>query len=147
VPLAEGLRARYAGIVLDVAWALFETQMLRDPTLDPNEVWTRLTSAYLHIRPHPELSWWAMRGQLIDAPGYMMNYAVGAILIAAIRARTAEQHAPFVTGDTAWYGWIAPRLFRYGLERPSRDVIEAYLGGPVTPAAILKDMRRMRQSD
>jgi hypothetical protein len=57
VPLVEGLRAKYAGIVLDVAWALFETQMLRDPTQDPNDVWTRLTSAYLHIRPHPELSW------------------------------------------------------------------------------------------
>ena len=70
--------------------------MLRDPTLDPNEVWTRLTRDYLRIRPHPEISWWAMRGQLIDAPGYMMNYAAGAILIAAIRARTVEQHGPFV---------------------------------------------------
>jgi hypothetical protein len=147
VPLVEGLRAKYAGIVLDVAWALFETQMLRDPTQDPNDVWTRLTSAYLHIRPHPELSWWAMRGQLIDAPGYMMNYAVGAILIAAIRARTAEQHGSFVAGNTTWYGWVAPRLFRFGLERPSREVIEAYLGGPVTPAPILQDMRRMRHND
>ena len=144
VPLAEGLRARYAGIVLDVAWALLETQMLRDPTLDPNAVWTRLTRDYLHIRPHPELSWWAMRGQLIDAPGYMMNYAAGAILIAAIRARTVEQHGSFVTGDPSWYAWVAPRLFRFGLERPSRDVIEAYLGGPVTPTAILRDMRRMQ---
>jgi hypothetical protein len=144
VPLADGLRARYAGIVLDVAWALFETQMLRDPTLDPNTVWTRLTRDYLHIRPHPELSWWAMRGQLIDAPGYMMNYAAGAILIAAIRARTVEQHGSFVTGNPSWYAWVAPRLFRFGLERPSRDVIEGYLGGPVTPTAILQDMRRMQ---
>jgi hypothetical protein len=143
VPLARGLRARYAGIVLDVAWALFEARMLRDPTLDPNEVWTGLTRDYLHIRPHPELSWWAMRGQLIDAPGYMMNYAAGAMLIAAIRARTVEQHGPFVTGDSTWYGWVAPRLFEFGLERPSREVIEAFLGGPVTPAAILRDMRRM----
>jgi hypothetical protein len=143
VPLARGLRARYAGIVLDVAWALFEARMLRDPTLDPNEVWTGLTRDYLHIRPHPEVSWWAMRGQLIDAPGYMMNYAAGAMLIAAIRARTVEQHGPFVTGDSTWYGWVAPRLFQFGLERPSREVIEAFLGGPVTPAAILRDMQRM----
>ncbi len=143
VPLAEGLRARYSGIVLDVAWALFEARLLRDPTLDPNEVWTGITSAYLHVRPHPELSWWAMRGQLIDAPGYMMNYAAGAILIAAIRERTVAEHGPFVAGDSTWYRWVAPRLFQFGLERPARDVVEQFLGGPVTPAAILRDMRRM----
>jgi hypothetical protein len=144
VPLADGLRARYGGIVLDVAWALLELSMLREPGADPNEVWTALTRDYLHIEPHPELSWWAMRGQLVDEPGYMMNYAAGAILIAAIRARTAELHGPFVAGDSTWYAWIAPRLFRFGLERPTREVIEEFLGGPVTPAALLADMRRMR---
>jgi hypothetical protein len=142
VPLREGLRARYAGIVMDVAWALFELRMQRDPTLDPNQVWTSLTRDYLRIRPHPELSWWAMRGQLVDAPGYMMNYAAGAMLIAAIRARTRELHGPFTAGDSSWYGWVAPRLFRFGLERPSRRVIEDFLGGPVTPKAILQDMGR-----
>ena len=90
VPLADGLRSRYGGVVLDVAWSLFELEMLRNPAADPNQVWTRLTSDYLRIRPHPELSWWAMRGQLVDAPGYMMNYAVGAILIAALRAKTID---------------------------------------------------------
>ena len=98
VPLADGLRGRYGGIVLDVAWSLFELEMLRNPAADPNQVWTRLTSDYLRIRPHPELSWWAMRGQLVDAPGYMMNYAVGAILIAALRAKTVDAHGPFVSG-------------------------------------------------
>ena len=144
VPLVEGLRARYGGIVLDVAWSLLELHMLRDPAADPNEVWARLTRDYLRIRPHPELSWWAMRGQLVDAPGYMMNYAVGAILIAAVRARTVEVHGPFVPGDSTWYAWVAPRLFRFGLERPTSDVIEEFLGGPVTPAALLADMRRMK---
>jgi hypothetical protein len=144
VPLADGLRARYAGIVMDVAWALLEAQMLRDPSLDPNQVWTGLTRDYLRIRPHPELSWWAMRGQLIDEPGYMMNYAAGAILIAAIRARTVERHGPFDTGDSTWYAWVAPRLFRFGLERPTREVVEEFLDGPVTPEAILRDMRRMK---
>ena len=142
VPLREGLRARYAGIVMDVTWALFELRMRRDPTLDPNQVWISLTRDYLRIRPHPELSWWAMRGQLVDAPGYMMNYAAGAMLIAAIRARTRELHRPFTAGDSTWYGWVASRLFRFGLERPSRQVIEEFLGGPVTPTAILQDMGR-----
>jgi hypothetical protein len=143
VPLADGLRARYAGIVMDVSWALFELRMQRDPAADPNAVWTGITHQYLRIRPHPELSWWAMRGQLVDAPGYMMNYAAGAILIAAIRARTEALHGPFRTGDPSWYRWIAPRLFRFGLERPSRKVVEEFLGGPVSPAAILSDMRRI----
>jgi len=84
-----------------------------------------------------------MRGQLIDAPGYMMNYAVGAILSAAIRARTREIHGSTSVGDSTWYGWIAPRLLRYGLERPSREVIEEFLGGRVSPKALLADMRRM----
>ena len=145
VPLADGLRARYGGIVLDVAWSLFELRMLRDPSADPNEVWTRLTSEYLRIRPHPEVSWWAMRGQLVDAPGYMMNYAVGAMLIAALRARTLERHGPWIQGDTSWYPWVSRTLFRYGLERPTREVVEEFLGGPVTPAALLKDMGRMKR--
>jgi hypothetical protein len=144
VPLVDGLRGRYGGIVLDVAWALFEIRMQRDITADPNQVWTALTRDYLRIRPHPELSWWAMRGQLVDAPGYMMNYAAGAMIIAAIRARTRELHGGFSTGDPTWYGWIAPRLYRFGLERPTREVIQDFLGSTVTPAAILQDMRRMQ---
>ena len=143
VPLADGLRGRYGGIVLDVAWAVFELRMMAHPKADPNAVWSELTRDYLRIRPHPELSWWAMRGQLIDAPGYMMNYAVGAILSAAIRARTRELHGATSAGDSTWYGWIAPRLFRYGLERPTREVIEEFLGGPVSPRALLEDMKRM----
>jgi hypothetical protein len=143
VSVADGLRSRYGGIVLDVAWSLFELQMQRDTAADPNQVWTGLTRDYLRIRPHPELSWWAMRGQLIDAPGYMMNYAAGAILIAAIRARTRELHGSLVRGDSTWYPWMAPRLYRFGLERPTREIIEEFLGGPVSPTAILQDMRRM----
>ena len=144
VPLADGLRGRYGGIVLDMTWALFETRMLRDPSADPNQIWTDLTSEYLRIRPHPELSWWAMRGQLVDAPGYMMNYAAGALLIAAIRDRIRERHGPFAMGDLTWYGWVAPRLYRFGLERRTREVVEEFLGGPVTPQALLRDLARMR---
>jgi hypothetical protein len=146
VPRSEGLRSRYGGIVLDVAWALFEMQMQRDPGADPNQVWTTLTSSYLRILPHPELSWWAMRGQLVDAPGYMMNYAAGSILIAAIRARTRAVHGPFVTGDSTWYSWVVPRLYRFGLERPTREVIEEFLGGPVSPQPLLEDMLRIIRS-
>jgi hypothetical protein len=55
-----------------------------------------------------------------------------------------ERHGPFATGDLTWYGWVAPRLYRFGLERRTRDVVEEFLGGPVTPQALLRDLARMR---
>jgi len=146
VPLADGLRARYGAILLDVTWALFELRLLRAPASDPDSLWAALTGEYLHLRPHPELSWWAMRGQLVDEPGYMMNYAAGAIVIAAIRERTRADRGDFSTGDPGWYRWVAPRLYRFGLERPTRQVLEEFLGGPVTPAALLRDLERMYPS-
>ncbi len=136
VPLADALRAKYAGIVLDVAWSLFEIRLHRNPALDPNQVWTALTQEYLRIVPHPELSWWAMRGQLINAPGYMMNYAIGAIIVADLRARSPER-------NRAWYGWVSERLYRFGLERPSHEVITAFLGRLLSPRALLDDLARI----
>lgn len=140
VPAADALRAKYAGIVMDTAWALFEILMHRDPDQDPNQVWTNITREYLHIRSHPEWSWWAMRGQLVSSPGYMLNYALGAILIADLRAQTRELFGAQPWGDTTWYGKVSERLLRFGLERPSRQVIEEYLGRPVSPEALLRDM-------
>ncbi len=52
---AASLRTLYSGVLLDVAWALFDLRMLRDPHADPNQVWTRITGRYLRIKPHP--SW------------------------------------------------------------------------------------------
>jgi hypothetical protein len=72
----------------------------------------------------------------------MLNYAIGAVLIAAIRSRTTAIHGPFVQGDSSWYAWVAPRLYRFGLERESQKVITDFLGGPITPEPILADMRR-----
>jgi len=143
VPTSDALRSRYASIVMDVCWALFEIRMHADPTQDPNAVWIGITSRYLHIKPHPELSWWARRGQLVDLPGYMANYAIGAIIIADLRARLIAQHGDFAAGDTTWYGWVAPRLYRFGLERSSRQVIEEFLGRPLAPEALLDDLERM----
>jgi len=144
VPTSLGLRARYSGIVMDIAWALFEVRMHRDPNADPNQVWAELTSRYLHIVPHPELSWWAMRGQLVDAPGYMANYAIGSIIIADLRARVRELHGDFTTGDPTWYAFMTGRIYKYGLSRSSADVITDFLGRPISPGAILADMRRMK---
>jgi hypothetical protein len=86
-----------------------------------------------------------MRGQLVDSPGYMMNYAVGAMLIAALRERAVQRYGPWLSGDGDWYPRISRDLFRYGLERPAREVVEEFLGGPVTPGALLRDMARMKR--
>jgi oligoendopeptidase F len=141
-PLDASIRSKYGGVVLDIAWALFEIRGHRNPGLSPNQVWTQITHDFLRIRPHPEWSWWAMRGQLINGPGYMLNYAFGAILIADIRAGLAEERGSFSHGDPDWYRWASDRLLRFGLEKPSRDVVESFLGRGVRPEALLDDLGR-----
>jgi hypothetical protein len=143
-PLATSLRSKYAGIVLDICWALFELRMHRDPAADPNRVWSDLTHDFLRVVPHPEWAWWAMRGQLVDSPGYMMNYALGAVIAADLRARARELRGPLSEAGPTLYPWLAERLFRFGLERSSRQVIEEFLGRPLSPAALLADLARMR---
>ena len=134
---ADNRHAQYFGLAVDACWALFEDRMQRDPTLDPNVVWAELTSRYLNVVPHPELSWWGMRGQLIDAPSYLMNYALGAFITADLRARIRAVHGDFTLGDSTWYGFVRDRIYRFGLERSSRRVMEDFLGRPLSPDALL----------
>jgi len=147
MPIEAGIAAKYSGIVMDIAWALFEVQVHREPERDPNQVWTEITRRYFRIEPHPELAWWAVRGQLIDAPGYMMNYAAGAILAADLRARLRELHGSYGEGGPGWYERVARSLYRFGLEKPSKEVIEEFLGRPVSPQALLDDMARAAAGD
>ncbi|MBV8341184.1 MAG: hypothetical protein JO173_02275, partial [Gammaproteobacteria bacterium] len=86
----QGVGALFANVMLDVAWGLFELRMLHAPESDPNAVWTDITARYLDVVPHPQLAWWALRVQLVDKPGYMINYGLGAILTAELRARLRE---------------------------------------------------------
>ncbi len=137
------LRSLFGNVMLDVAWSLFELRMLRDPASDPNAVWTEITSHYLHIKPHPEVPWWAMRVQLGGNPGYMVHYGLGAVLTAAIRQRTAETIGAFDAGNPKWYGWISEQLLVYGSERDTRRLMQDFLGRPLTSAAVLEQLRRM----
>jgi Peptidase family M3 len=143
-PQAASLRALYGDVMLDMSWALFEIKMLREPTADPNAVWTEITYHYLHIAPHPELSWWAVRGQLVDAPGYMVNYGLGAIITADLRQRTREELGEFDTGNLKWYRWISERLLRHGSEREAGDLLKEFLGRPVSTQALLAQLRRLK---
>ncbi len=141
-PLAENQRAKYFGVAMDACWALFEARLQRDPTHDPNVLWADLTHRYLRVVPHPELSWWAMRGQLISVPGYLVNYALGAFIAADLRARITTVHGDFALGDTTWYGFVRERIYRFGLERSSLRVMEDFLGRPLSADALLADLRR-----
>jgi len=142
VPAADALHGRYADVVLDVCWALFEIRMHADPQLRPNDVWTELTSRYLGIAPHPEWSWWAMRGQLVQEPGYMVNYAIGPILAADLRAAIRAARGDWVAGDPGWYPWVSERIYRFGLERPSGQVLRGVLGRAPAPDALLAEIGR-----
>jgi hypothetical protein len=143
-PEQLSLRALYSAVMLDVAWSLFELRMFRAPMTDPNALWTEITSRYLHIVPHPEFSWWAVRVQLADLPGYMVNYGFGAILTAEMREHISEALGAFDTGDSRWYGWLSEHLLRYGSERDTRTLMQDFLGRPVSPHSLLEQIHRLK---
>ena len=107
-------------------------------------MWTDLTSTYLGIEPHPELSWWAMRGQLVQEPGYMVNYALAAIIAADLRAAIRAARGDWSTGDPGWYEWVSARIYRWGLERSGRDVLVDVLGRTPTADALAAEIGRGR---
>ncbi|HSB55593.1 MAG TPA: hypothetical protein VLD58_14635, partial [Gemmatimonadales bacterium] len=145
-PLPASLRARYAATIFDCAWALFEIRVHRDPAADPNILWSAIVRDYLGIRPHPEWSWWAMRGQLVDAPGYLVNYALGAFIVADIRHHIVQRRGEIFAADSTLYPWLTARLYRFGAQRPARRVLEDFLGRAVRPDALLEDLNRMNRS-
>ena len=139
---AASMRALFANVMLDVAWSLFELRLLRDPALDPNAVWTDITHEYLRVVPHPEVPWWAMRVQLAGNPGYMVNYGLGALLTAELRARTAAAIGPFDTGNPRWYDWLSGQLLQYGSERDTQRLLQDLLGRRLSPDALLQQIKR-----
>ncbi len=146
-PEESSLRALYSSVMLDVAWALFELRMLRAPTQDPNAVWTEITSKYLHVKPHPELSWWLVRVQLVHEPGYMVNYGLGAVVTADLRQRIATQLGPFATGDPRWFEWLSQHLLSSGQTHETAMLLRDFLGRPVSPQALLTEIGRIQKKN
>jgi hypothetical protein len=139
-PRADALREQFALVMLDVAWGLFEIRMLREPAADPNAVWTQLTQTYLGIAPHPDMAWWAVRAQLVGNPGYMLNYAAGAILTADLRARTRAAIGPFDAGNPRWYPWLSENLLKHGASIDAPEMLRQFLGRPVSPQALIAEI-------
>ena len=143
LPVATSLRGMFGGVMLDVAWSLFEIRMLREPATDPNALWTDITHEYLHIKPHPEVAWWAVRVQLVSRPGYMVNYGLGSVLTAEIREKTAETIGSFDAGNPQWYPWTSEKMLRYGSEKSAKALMDELLGRPLALDALLEQIRRI----
>jgi Zn-dependent M32 family carboxypeptidase len=84
-----------------------------------------------------------VRVQLVSSAGYMVNYGLGAVVTADLREHIAAQPGRFETGDPRWYGWIAQRLLQFGTARDTAAVLRDFLGRPVSPDALITDIRRM----
>jgi hypothetical protein len=137
------LRELFSNVMLDVAWGLFELRMLADPSRDPNLLWAEITSRYLNITAHPELSWWALRVQLVRWPGYMINYGLGAVLTADIRQHIKDAIGPFDTGNPRWYPWTSAHLLRFGSSVETARLLHQFLGRAVSTDAILAQLKRV----
>ena len=144
---AASLRELFSNVMLDAAWGLFELRMLADPSRDPNLLWTDITSRYLNIVPHPELTWWALRVQLVRWPGYMINYGLGAVLTADIRRHIEEAIGPFDAGNPRWYAWTSANLLRFGSSIDTAPLLQRFLGRAVSPAAVLAQLQRVGSMD
>lgn len=140
--LRESRLGRYGPLMLDVCWTLFEIELHRHPDRVPNEVWSEITERGLGIAPHPEWSWWAVRAQLIDAPGYLANYVLAGLVAAALRARIRAIRGDWLAGDgdPGWYGFVSERLLRFGAGRPAGRVLTDLLDGPLTAEPLLADL-------
>ena len=139
----EALLDRYGAVMLDVCWALFEIELHRHPERRPNDVWTEITADGLGIEPHPEWSWWAIRGQLIDAPG--LPGELRAVGDHGGRRPGADPRGPRAVVRRATRAGTAS--CRSGCSRPGRRArrrtcSETFLGGPLTAEPLLADLRR-----
>ncbi len=140
VSVRDSAIARFGGVMLDVAWTLFEIEVHRHPDRSPNEAWAEIVERDLGIRGHPEWSWWAGRGQLIDGPGYLANYALGAIMVSAVRARIREVRGDWAGGDPGWYAFVSRNLLVHGGAQAPRDLLFAFLGRPLSIEPILAEI-------
>jgi hypothetical protein len=72
----------------------------------------------------------------------MANYALSAIIAAAVRARIEAIRGPWFEGDPGWYGFVSTALFAPGASRTPAELLEAFLGGPLTTGPLLADLQR-----
>jgi hypothetical protein len=142
-PAASSLRIKLAPIMMDMAWGLFEVRMARAPQSDPNAVWSEIAERYFRVARRDDVAWWAVRGQLVEEPGYMVNYALGAFVTADLRARIRDEIGTFDAGNAGWYEYVSSNLYVRGGEDPPRDLLRRFLGRDVSADAFLSELERL----
>ena len=80
---------------------------------------------------------------LVRWPGYMINYGLGAVVTADIRERTRAAIGPIDAGNGRWYAWTSAHLLRFGSSVDTAQLLRRFLGRPVSPAALLAQLRRI----
>jgi Zn-dependent M32 family carboxypeptidase len=88
-----------------------------------------------------------LRVQLVRWPGYMINYGLGAVLTADLRRHIGEAIGPFDVGNPCWYAWTSANLLRFGSSIETAQLLQRFLGRPVSPAAILAQLERVASVD
>ena len=143
-PQNVSLRSLYSSVMLDVAWALFELRMLRDPPADPNAVWTEITSRYLHIVPHPEAALVGGAGaarQLTGLHGQLRSRRRAHRGSArAHRGAARTRSRPAIRAGTAG---SRRGCCSSGLARDTATLLREFLGRPVSPDALIADIARI----
>jgi Zn-dependent M32 family carboxypeptidase len=77
----------------------------------------------------------------------MINYGLGAVLTADIRQHIRAAIGSFDTGNPRWYPWISEHLLQFGSSVETAQLLRNFLGRPVSPDAILKQLQRVGSVD
>ena len=84
-----------------------------------------------------------VRVQLVDSPGYMINYGLGSVITADIRKHTMQNIGPVDAGNARWYAWLAEKLLSGGQAQETSQLLRDFLGRPVSPQALLEQIERL----
>jgi hypothetical protein len=66
------------------------------------------------------------------------------MVAADVREQVRERWGGFTTPDRRLYERLAQALYRFGRERPARDVLHDFLGRSVGPDAIVRELASLR---
>ena len=81
----------------------------------------------------------------VGVPG-LLNTAITNLSVALLTG-IAGQLGPFETGDVRWNDWVSAHLLVNGQQHPASSLLREFLGRPVSPQALLDQLRRITPPD
>jgi len=73
----------------------------------------------------------------------MGNYGLGSVITADLRQRITQELGPFQDGNPRWFAWLGEHLLASGEQHPTPELLREFLGRPVSPDALLAQLRRL----